>query len=83
MIITENYQINGKNFTKYYSDNDVYIRQNETGNEYSEANDVEGVNYTYTETDRPIETDSDQGSEIEQKARAYDIIVGGENNESD
>ena len=39
-----------------YSDVGMMIRQNETGVEYAEAIDVEGAPYTYTETDKPIET---------------------------
>ena len=34
----------------------MIIRQNETGVEYAEAIDVEGVPYTYTEMETPIET---------------------------
>ena len=40
---------------KHYSDNGLYILQNETGEEYSEAIDVIPCRYTYTETDKPIE----------------------------
>ena len=39
-----------------YSDAGMMIRQNETGVEYTEAIDVEGAPYTYTETETPIET---------------------------
>lgn len=34
-----------------YSDSNLYIRQTETGNVYTEAIDVENANYTYEETD--------------------------------
>jgi hypothetical protein len=34
-----------------YSDNNMHIRQVETGHEYSEAIDVENAPYTYEETD--------------------------------
>lgn len=47
----------GVNLYKSYSDQNFYILQNETGVEYSEAIDVETAPYTYTETDKPIETE--------------------------
>ena len=37
-----------------YSDAGMMILQNETGIEYSEAIDIEGAAFTYTETDKPI-----------------------------
>lgn len=52
MIIVEN--INEK-LIKHYSDKNVYIRQVETGIEYSSAVDVVPCRYTYEETDREIE----------------------------
>lgn len=57
MIITEYYLTREDGVVLYrtYSDAGYYILQNETGIEYSEAVDVEGAPYTYTETDRLIE----------------------------
>ena len=57
MIIKEFYitREDGVNLYRTYSDKGMYIIQNETGIEYSEAIDVEGKEYTYTETDKPIE----------------------------
>lgn len=40
---------------KHYSDNDKYIRQVETGIEYTEAIDTYPCRYTYEETDKTIE----------------------------
>ena len=57
MIITENIIINNREFVRTYSDIGMMIKQNETGNVYSEAIDIEGAPYTYTETDTPIERD--------------------------
>lgn len=74
MIITENLTIGGKDFTKKYSDKNVYIRQDQTGIEYTEAIDVENAPYTYTETDKPIE--GEPQDETEQKAEAYDYLTG-------
>lgn len=46
----------GVKLYRTYSDAEMMIRQNETGVDYSEAIDVEGAPYTYTETETPIET---------------------------
>lgn len=56
MIVTEFYgtRKDGVNLYKTYSDKNVYIRQVETGNEYSEAIDIEGAGYTYEETEKVI-----------------------------
>lgn len=56
MIVTEYYKTrsDGVVLNRTYSDSDMMILQNETGIEYSEAIDVEGAPYTYTETDKPI-----------------------------
>ena len=58
-----------------YSDSGKLIRQDETGDLYSEAIDPEFTNRTYTETDTPI------GDEVvneinANKAEAYDILMG-------
>lgn len=42
------------NFVKHYSDLQMFIRQEETGNLYDIAIDVIPCRYTYTETDIPI-----------------------------
>lgn len=59
MLVTEFYgtRKDGVKLFKSYSDQNFYIRQNETGVEYSEAIDVETAPYSYTETDKPIETE--------------------------
>ena len=56
MIRKEFYETrqDGVNLYRTYSDEGVYILQNETGAEYADAIDVEGAPYTYTETDKPI-----------------------------
>lgn len=46
----------GVKLYRTYSDAGMMIRQNETGVEYTEAIDVEGAPYTYTETETQIET---------------------------
>lgn len=55
----------GVNLYRNYSDTGFYIRQNETGVEYAKAIDVEGAPFTYTETDKPIET-GDAGEKQEE-----------------
>ena len=59
MIVREFYTTrkDGVNLYRTYSDNNMYIRQVETGYEYSEAIDVEDATYTYEETDNPIQID--------------------------
>lgn len=51
MIITEELEqtINGKKLYKTYSDLGLTILQNETGNIYESAIDIEGKNFTYSE----------------------------------
>lgn len=62
MIVKEFYKTrkDGVNLYRTYSDNNMYIRQVETGNEYSEAIDVENATYTYEETDKAIENNSSE-----------------------
>lgn len=57
MIVREFYRSrkDGVNLYRNYSDEGFYILQNETGIEYSEAIDVEGAPYTYSESDKLIE----------------------------
>lgn len=62
MIIKEFYRENenGEKLYRTYSDLNVQIRQIETGNIYDEAIDLEDKNYTYEETEYPIEIVEDQ-----------------------
>ena len=61
MIVREFYEVrsDGVRLFKTYSDSGLMIRQNESGNIYSEAVDVENAPFTYSETDVKIETDKD------------------------
>ena len=56
MIRTEDYGTlpDGRKLIRAYSDENFYIRQEETGFIYEEAIDVYPVRYTYTETDEKI-----------------------------
>lgn len=59
MIIKENLIIKDRNFIRRYSDKNLKIRQIETDVLYDEAIDVEDSNYTYEETDIPIEDEDE------------------------
>lgn len=67
MIIREFYEtrFDGVNLYRTYSDTNHFIRQIETGAIYSEAIDVEGAPYTYSETDEliPVEKSKEQPEE--------------------
>lgn len=54
MIITETYMLNGREFTRTYSDANRYVVRD--GVEYSEANDPSEFRRTYTEGDIMDET---------------------------
>ena len=60
MIVTEHPHNGRMDRIKHYSDNGMLIRQNETGNLYAEAVDVWPTEYTYTETDMPIEQEDEE-----------------------
>ena len=57
MIVREFYQtrMDGVNLFRTYSDENKYIRNVGTNEEYSEAIDIEGAPYKYEETDKEIE----------------------------
>lgn len=74
MIRTE--QINDR--IRHFSDEGFYIKQVETGIVYEDAVDVIPCPYTYTETDELIPTEEPT---LEEKAAAYDILIGGEDDE--
>ena len=73
MIVTENMTINGRSFVRTHSDGGYMVERE--GVRYSEAIDPAEFGRVYTETDERIPYDGDM-TEIEQKAAAYDILVG-------
>ena len=73
MIAAENLTINGKAFVKTYSDSGYMVERE--GVRYSEAIDPAEFGREYTETDERIPYDGNM-TEVEQKAAAYDILVG-------
>lgn len=68
MIKTENLTINGRQFIRTFSDSGCYVVRD--GVEYSEAIDPAELGRQYTEGD------SVEMTETEQKARAYDVLMG-------
>ena len=75
MIVTEYYKTreDGVVLNRTYSDKGMMIERD--GARYDEAIDPAELNRQYTETDEPAES-GEELPEIEQKARAYDIITG-------
>lgn len=70
MIVTETFEINGRQFVRTYSDSGRYVVRN--GVEYSEACDPASFGRTYTEGNlMPV----DEGA-LADKAAAYDILTG-------
>lgn len=75
MIKTE--YLNDGTLIKHYSDAGFMLLQVETGMKYSDPVDIVPCKYTYEETDEPIEKEEESDmSEIEEKAAAYDILMG-------
>lgn len=76
MIVTEFYmeREDGMKLYRTYSDKNMKIQKDGTDEIYSEAIDVENRGFTYTETDIPIEEDTD--TEQAQKAEAFDYLTG-------
>lgn len=73
MILIETIKINDKEYKKAYSDSGYLIRKIGTDEMYEEAIDLLETVVTYEETDIIIE---EEMSELEQKAQAYDILIG-------
>lgn len=76
-IVREFYKTRNDNVNLYrtYSDEGFKIQKVGTEGVYDEAIDVENAPYTYVETTEKIE--SEELTEIEEKAKAYDILTGG------
>lgn len=73
-IIKELYKTREDDVKLYrtFSDKGYMIKKVGTNEIYEEAIDVENAPYEYEETTEPVET----LNEIEEKAMAYDILVG-------
>ena len=59
MIVTETFEINGRQFVRTYSDKGMMIHGGVPESDYSEACDPAEFGRTYTEADIPIEGDTD------------------------
>jgi hypothetical protein len=57
-MIVEEFLNNGS-LVKHYSDSGMLMLQVETGVKYGEAIDVVPCKYTYTETDEPVEEETE------------------------
>ena len=77
MLIKEFYKTRDDNINLYrtYSDEGYRIHKLNTDEIYDEAIDVENALYEYEETTEKVKSEEEL-SEIEQKAQAYDILVG-------
>lgn len=79
-IIREFYKTreDGINLYRTYSDENKMIIEEVSGAIYDEAIDVESATYVYLESDLYIERDieTERLQELEEKAKAYDILVG-------
>jgi hypothetical protein len=56
VIVKESIEISGKQFVKTFSNTGFYIERD--GEKYSEAIDPANLGRTYTETDKPIESET-------------------------
>lgn len=76
MIVREYYKTRKDGVTLYrtYSDEQFMIHKIGTEEYYAEAVDVENAPFEYEETTEKIEIE--EMLEIEEKAKAYDILVG-------
>lgn len=73
MIKTENIYVNGRTLVRTYSDANRMIRQDSTGNIYSEAVDPLNSGRSYTETEEEIPTPTDDAD----YKTAFEILIGG------
>lgn len=72
MIVQEHIEIDGRDFIRTYSDSGKYVVGGEPYGEYEEACDPAELGRTYTEGElMPPDEQT-----IEDKAEAYDILMG-------
>ena len=70
MVKSEVIEINGTQYRRTYSDSGYYIERD--GMQFSEAVDVIGSDFVYTETDVKIEDDTEQNVNIENRMTAVE-----------
>ena len=73
MIVTETIYIDEREFTLTYSDRNMMIHGGVPEGNYSEAIDPAELGRTYTETDIPIETETDEEADYAEAGR---ILLG-------
>jgi hypothetical protein len=79
MIVREFYKTrkDGVSLYRTYSDEQFMIHKIGTEEYYAEAIDVENAPFEYEETSEKIDVpENEKLTEIEEKAKAYDILVG-------
>ena len=74
MIVQEYFTVDDKDFIRTYSNAGMMIHGGMPEDDYDEATDPAEFGRTYTETDIPVETD--ESTELANKAEAYDILMG-------
>ena len=70
MVKSEVIEINGTQYRKTYSGSGYYIERD--GMRFSEAIDVIGADFVYTETDVKIKNDTEQNANIENRLTAVE-----------
>lgn len=70
MVKSEIIEINGTQYRTTYSDSGYYIERD--GMRFSEAIDVIGADFVYTETDVKIKNDTEQNANIENRLTAVE-----------
>ena len=70
MVKSEVIEISGTQYRKTYSDSGYYIERD--GMRFSEAIDVIGADFVYTETNIKIEDDTEQNTNIENRLTAVE-----------
>ena len=71
-IVTEHFDVNGRDFVRTYSDRGMMIHGGSPEGDYSEANDPAEFGRTYTETNIPVDTDDPDAAEM------LNILLGGD-----
>lgn len=75
MIVTEHFTVNGIDYVRTYSDAGRYVVGGEPFGSYNEATDPAEFGRVYTEG--ALMPEEEREDEIEAKAEAYDILMGG------
>ena len=66
--------LNEGKLIRHYSDTGMLLLQNETGVKYADAIDVVPCPYTYTETEEPVEVESEETAQEEEVVVDEEVI---------